>query len=911
MEPRRLALRGLNRFENEITVNFDDLPLGLIAVTGGNGSGKTTIMEGMGPVPLYLEFPSRPGSLRDRACRRDAYLELVQDYQGRTWRHLIQVDPGTGTSGARTEAFLWELGPGRELPAVGEATPEGTWIPVDGWPTPGRQEDYRRALEGLGFPAAPIFLAGPFAVHTGAGNFLELAPPERRELFVSLLGLAELQALADRAAAARKPLDSALGELQDLETELQADRATFARLTMEVATLEEDVARTGAAVTEIEARDREEVASLAALRSELGGLEDARRQAEARRLELQAELDRLVARASALEVEIAADQLLEENADAIRQAAARREELNGQRSVLVGERTGHLATRESAGRELHQARQELEGLIATRRRLEAEGQGLDVVVKELDRKRDELKRQGYPDETRRNLEEARQELAQATRAAVEAETAHREAQGRAPSLEAARGRLERLERDAQLLAGVPCKGGVGVEVLVRTWRTPKGLSPLPDDQRADCGACQFLVEARQAAGEIPAARDVLERAEEAGLELARLFAQAQERRAAVVELQARVERYVQAVTITERLETSIAGLQDRLARRPAIAQELEATMARSVELVDKVIPEIEARQVKAGTDVDAVDAKGRAIRLELDGLAEAPARLEALTVAVGRLPDRRQALQDTRQRHGETLASLQGLILPPEPTIARQLVRELEAEAERTAAQVAAARAAADGAREALGHARGRLTELGDLATRAALLEAGKASLARRRAGFREIERACGRTGIQVLEIDAAGPTVARICNDLLAATFGGRFAVRLDTMTEASQGRKARETFDLTVLDGNRAGRPAAPVQDLSKGERVLVDEALKLAISIFHAQRAGAQVLTLWRDECDGGLDVETRRRYPEMLRRAVEIGGFRRLYFVSHDPDVQAQADATIRVDKASGSVTMEIA
>ena len=83
----------------------------------------------------------------------------------------------------------------------------------------------------------------------------------------------------------------------------------------------------------------------------------------------------------------------------------------------------------------------------------------------------------------------------------------------------------------------------------------------------------------------------------------------------------------------------------------------------------------------------------------------------------------------------------------------------------------------------------------------------------------------------------------------------------------------------------------------ELSKGERVLVDEALKLAIAMFHAQRAQAPILTLWRDECDTGLDVENRRRYPGMLRRAIELGGFRRLYFVSHDPDVQAQADAVI--------------
>jgi len=45
----------------------------------------------------------------------------------------------------------------------------------------------------------------------------------------------------------------------------------------------------------------------------------------------------------------------------------------------------------------------------------------------------------------------------------------------------------------------------------------------------------------------------------------------------------------------------------------------------------------------------------------------------------------------------------------------------------------------------------------------------------------------------------------------------------------------------------------------------------------------------------------------RYPAMLREAIRIGGFRNVYFVSHRPEVVAQADAVIEIT-AAGAVTL---
>ncbi|MCH7478755.1 MAG: hypothetical protein IIA14_11740, partial [SAR324 cluster bacterium] len=199
---------------------------------------------------------------------------------------------------------------------------------------------------------------------------------------------------------------------------------------------------------------------------------------------------------------------------------------------------------------------------------------------------------------------------------------------------------------------------------------------------------------------------------------------------------------------------------------------------------------------------------------------------------------------------------------------------------------------------DAFGRQRGRLEALGALEERTAALELHAAEVTTRRAGFRLVEEAFGRTGVQALEIDAAGPAVSDITNELLETVVGARFTVSLRTIQEASGSKRQKEVFEVDVLDG-RSGRTGVHT-GLSGGEKVLVSEALKLALAVYNARKSGVVLDTLWRDECDGALDPRVRRRFPAMLRKAVELGGFTRCWFVTHDPDVAAQADAVLLVE-----------
>ena len=158
--------------------------------------------------------------------------------------------------------------------------------------------------------------------------------------------------------------------------------------------------------------------------------------------------------------------------------------------------------------------------------------------------------------------------------------------------------------------------------------------------------------------------------------------------------------------------------------------------------------------------------------------------------------------------------------------------------------------------------------------------------------------RMFGRDGLPTLEIAAAGPTVSNLTNDLLSACFGTRFTVELVTQEPKADGKGMKECFELKVFDNEHGGDPR-DIADLSGGERVIVDEALRAALALYVNSRNVAPIRTCWRDETTGALDPENATRYVAMLRKLHELGGFAHVIYITHNPDAAALADTQIVV------------
>ena len=161
-----------------------------------------------------------------------------------------------------------------------------------------------------------------------------------------------------------------------------------------------------------------------------------------------------------------------------------------------------------------------------------------------------------------------------------------------------------------------------------------------------------------------------------------------------------------------------------------------------------------------------------------------------------------------------------------------------------------------------------------------------------------------GKDGLQALEIDAAIPQLNALTNDLLHTCHGPRFTIEVRTDRLSSDGRKSLEDLDVRVLDTVK-GREAS-IETYSGGERVVLGEALALALTSLACQYAGLRRPTLVRDETGASLDPENGRAYVKMLRRGAELLGAEKVLFVTHSPELQALADARIVV--AGGAATV---
>jgi exonuclease SbcC len=333
----------------------------------------------------------------------------------------------------------------------------------------------------------------------------------------------------------------------------------------------------------------------------------------------------------------------------------------------------------------------------------------------------------------------------------------------------------------------------------------------------------------------------------------------------------------------------IQGLQQEIETlRPLAAELALVDQARaSLGMLDE---ESEAALMAHNQRLEALEraAADRVARLD-EALEQIRVARAASTRTLGALDDEEEELLADRGRLAQELA---GLEAPPAIPDVSPLERE------RTAAR----------------------TELADAqraqATIAARLETAQADQAKLDtlrdeidavmvdlSDWRILAEATGKNGVQALEIDAAGPAVAERANLLLDACYGPRFSLGFETLREKRSAKgEYTEVFEVYVWDRGTKRL----YEDLSGGERVIVGEALSLALAIYNAQQSSVRWETLWRDETAGALAAGNAQAYVDMLRRAMEVGGFKQVIYVSHVPEVWARADVQVLV--ADGRVSV---
>lgn len=338
-------------------------------------------------------------------------------------------------------------------------------------------------------------------------------------------------------------------------------------------------------------------------------------------------------------------------------------------------------------------------------------------------------------------------------------------------------------------------------------------------------------------------------------------------RAAEAEL-AEAERAAAAVERVRQLEGEQREAIERLA---AVEEELRAHGA-----AEPTRGLLELLTSRARTLEDRL-ADARKVAAKADPLGRAEARLAELE------PQAERVAADLERATQELAA------LPEEPAPdAGPSLAALEEDARES-------REAASAATARLGAARARLTACEEAITRAAALERDLKVAQAEIADWARLAADLGRDGLQAAEIDAAGPELTELVNDLLHTCVGPRWTVSIETTRLSADGKRQLEGCDVRVIDTER-GREAE-ASTFSGGERVIIGEAVSLALSMLACRRAGLDGVTLVRDESGAALDPANARAYVAMLRRAAQLVGARNVLFVSHSPEVVELADARI--------------
>jgi exonuclease SbcC len=159
---------------------------------------------------------------------------------------------------------------------------------------------------------------------------------------------------------------------------------------------------------------------------------------------------------------------------------------------------------------------------------------------------------------------------------------------------------------------------------------------------------------------------------------------------------------------------------------------------------------------------------------------------------------------------------------------------------------------------------------------------------------YEELREAFSKRGVPAMIIETVVPELERHANELLSRMTDGRLHVRIETQREIKTG-ELREALDIIISDelGSR------PYELYSGGEAFRINFAIRIALSKLLANRAGAQLRSLFMDEGFGTQDASGREHLVEAINSIQD--DFDRILVITHIDELKESFPARIEVRK----------
>jgi exonuclease SbcC len=862
MLPKRIKIRAIGPYKEQ-ELDLGGVPGDLIAVCGKNGEGKSFLLDSMF-AGIYREFPSRPAGVYRYCTDRDAGIEFDFEMNGKIYQSTVMID----SKARKMEAVL---------AADGQAINDGKTGTFD--------KEIAKVCGGK----AQV-LASSYGSQTKSGNFIELEKAQRKDLFIKMIGLTHLQQISDCAKGKAGALE---GEKQNLMGRIDSLSEVAARPVPDImntqnwkdavsSELEAANAARDAFLSEI-SQYTSKTATLPQLEAERISVTKAVSQKNAEigvNIETISSLKPIADSTEGLKAKIKSDSELlpyiQERLAIISERSSQADQIKNRINTLAIRKVALSADVDAASKSLSYQTSLAENVV----QLRSKASDLDQAKVALTECSQEFNRLSGELTTLTNDEREYARLAMVNQSEL-AKLAQEESLSQT--------HLERARKDSLFIKGVPCQA------------------------EGKYAKCQFLVYAVESTGKIDDYAAAVDNARAGALAVKQEFDQVHKPdREAIKRIQARsdylkkeIDRLGATVREYERILTKLPEAEAASAKIDLLRAQVD-NIQQSLDLVEVDLGQAEAEDKAAAGLMSEITQLRAEVKEKQSAIAYSQSKLKEAEDAASLISSyeaQNRTLNDACFIYANRLNDLTSQIDAIAPL--KQKLVQLSVDLEVLELGIQGAKDRLRDYTQALARAEAEAQTINEARTMLAEANAKLDPLMHRSACLSRIAKTFGPMEIQSYEIDSAGPEVSRLANELLFNCFGPRYSIKLVTQEMKTDGSGYKDEFDVSVYDQKYTRWVS--IDDLSGGQKVIVSEALALAIALYNKEKNGVAWDTLFRDEVSSALDVENAPAYIRMLRQARSLGKFQRVYFISHQQFLENLADSIIRV--SNGQLTVE--
>ena len=838
-------MEGFLSYQEPVEIDFTGFELA--CVTGENGAGKSSLLDGI-TWALFGRARKHDESIINQKSSR-AVVSLIFSYQGNLYK--VTSDNSRGKP-SQLDLFIQET-----------SSEKIHWRPLTERTLRETNQKISQIL-GLDYQS---FVNASFFLQDEADRFTQQNPSSRKRILSRILGLDIWEEYRRRALKSRREAESKLDRLDGRIVELRAELAEEESRKEQLQILEEKLSAA------VKARKTAEE-QLANQQDELAALKEQESQvsaSEKKLKDLDKQLSQLLEKIAQRSAEGDAYQNILRRAKEIQESYQSWEQ--AQASLSVWEETA------AKFRESEIKRQDpLMQIAAEKARLLQQITSLETRQEDLQKDLDQV-----PALT--------EEISSAQKFAQQAENQILVRNQKKEDLETAR------QRQAEAKAENP-------RLFKEMKILEKRIQQLDETEGADCPLCgQELPEPERLA--------LIESLKNEGKELGDRYRENQTLLKEADQIVKDLHKEITSLSLAEKdllgYQAQIDKMQNRLQaieddqnswqeQGKKNLEELQNTLQKELYAPEarQTLAEINAELKDIGYDaaehdrVRELSSQGVVIQGEKAQLDRAEAALKPLNREIKELKDRltevqkaqqsqETALKETRQRLEELRVNAPNT---REAELALLDLKEKENILQREAGAAQQKVAVLEGQKE-------RKTEL----------ENQREILSRRVKGYRQLEEAFGKDGVPALLIEQALPQIETRANQILERLSGGSMSVRFITQREYKSSHRddKKETLEIQIQDQSGV----RDYEMYSGGESFRIDFAIRLSLSHILAQRAGARLQTLVIDEGFGNQDSLGRQRLIEAINLVKD--DFEKILVITHVDDIKDAFSTQLLVEK----------